>query len=90
MRAYRLTVDQVELFFEVCAKLNATTEAERTQILETMAEFGQVQGITHTKMGKEDYLKHLAKHFGNVLSVESKTTGSIGFIPNTDDQPKGE
>lgn len=93
MRAFRLTVDQAELFFTICQELNATTEEQRTQILNAMAEYGEVASIVDTKMSKDEYVQHMAKQFGNVLRVSSKedlqgdindkSNASIGFNPNT-------
>lgn len=63
MKAYRLNIDQVEIFFQICHELNATSEESRTLILEVMAEKGLVDGITQTSMTKDEYVKHLSKHF---------------------------
>lgn len=72
MLAFRLTVDNACLFFELCEKFNANTEAERVAILVEMSKFGQVESITETPKTKEEYVKHMAKHF-KVLQVKSCT-----------------
>jgi hypothetical protein len=70
MMAFRLTVDQAEVFYEICHELKADTEEKRVAILIEMSKYGQVEGITETKKTKEEYVKHLSEHFGNVLVVK--------------------
>jgi hypothetical protein len=72
MQAFRLTLDQATLFFEICMEINADTEEKRMLVLAEMAKAGQVDGITDTKMTKEEYVKHLADKFGKVLVVKNK------------------
>lgn len=72
MLAFRLTLAQVEMFFHLCHELNAVTEAERVAVLEMMAGEGDVEGITKTSMSKEEYIKHLASKFGNIVNITSK------------------
>jgi hypothetical protein len=74
MRAFRLTADQAVLFFEICAEIHADTEEKRLVVLSEMAKVGAVDGITDTKMSKEEYVKHLSSKFGKVLVVKSKET----------------
>jgi translation initiation factor 1 (eIF-1/SUI1) len=71
MQAFTLTLQNAEMFFELCKELKADTEEERVAILQAMAELGKVKTIVDTKMSKEDYIKHLAKHF-KVLQVKEK------------------
>lgn len=63
MRAFRLNLDQAELFFSICQELHADTEEERVRILDVMAKYGEVDGITETPKTKEEYITHLQKHF---------------------------
>jgi len=84
MLAFTLTVDQLELFYELCEAAHAETEEQKMVILEEMARVGQITNVVKTKMGKEEYIEHLAKNFGNVLVVkpgESQNGDSthIGF-----------
>lgn len=72
MKAFRLTVDQAMLFFEICQEIGCTTELQKTAVLEAMAEFGQIESVVQTGMTKEAYVKHLADKFGNVLNITSK------------------
>lgn len=86
MRAFRLTVDNALLFFDLCQELNLKTEAERLLLMDEMIRFGKVEQVTETNKTKEEYVKHLAKCF-KVMQVESN--GSIGYrMP--DDRPKGD
>jgi len=71
MQAFTLTLQNAEMFFELCKELKADTEEQRVAILRAMAELGKVNNIVETKMSKEDYIKHLAKHF-KVLQVKEK------------------
>lgn len=86
MQAFRLTLDNAMLFFELCKELKADTEEKRLSIMDAMVQFGKVEQVTDTPKTKEEYLNHLAKHF-KVLNVSSK--GSIGYR-TPDDLPKGE
>ena len=70
MKAFRLTLDQAVLFYEICGELKADTEEKRIAVLTAMAQYGQVEGITETQKTKEEYIKHLAEHFGSVLVVK--------------------
>jgi len=72
MMAFRLNVDQLELFFTICRELNADTEEKRVAILQAMAELKQVDGVTVTTKSKEEYLKHLSDKFGKILVVKNK------------------
>lgn len=63
MKAFSLTAENACLFFEICHELKAESEAERVAILEAMAKLGKVQNIVETKMNKDEYVKHLSKHF---------------------------
>lgn len=63
MYAFTLTAENAELFFEVCHELKANTEIERIRILEAMAKLGKVNNIVKTKLNKQEYIKHLSKHF---------------------------
>lgn len=87
MRAFRLTAENAELFFEICQSVHANTEEERLQVLDAMVQLGRVEQITDTPKTKEEYIKHLAKNF-KVGVVEYK--GSIGFSPTKSDDPKGD
>jgi hypothetical protein len=71
VRAFRLTADQAALFFEICMEIHADTEEKRLLVLAEMAKYGQVDGITDTKMTKEQYVKHLSEKFGRVMVVKS-------------------
>ncbi len=53
----------------VCKELNANTEEERVMILEAMDRGGEVEGVTESPNSKEEYIKHLAKHF-KVLQIK--------------------
>lgn len=68
-RAYRLNLDQVELFFELCQELKADTIESRTVILNEMAKMGQVLSVTDTPKTKEEYISHMSKHF-KILQVK--------------------
>jgi hypothetical protein len=70
MKAFRLSIDQAILFYEICDELKADTEEKRVAVLQAMAQYGQVEGITETQKTKEEYIKHLSEHFGNVLVVK--------------------
>ena len=58
------------MFYEICEELKADTEEKKVLILDTMAKYGQVEGITETQKTKEEYIKHITEHFGNVLVVK--------------------
>jgi hypothetical protein len=73
MQAFRLTADSALLFFELCHELNANTEPERLQIMAEMIKLGKVEQVTYTTKTKEEYIKHLQKHFTCAI-VEPKTT----------------
>jgi hypothetical protein len=70
VKAFRLTLDQAILFYEICGELKADTEEKRIAILHEMAKYGQVEGITETQKTKEEYVKHLSEHFGSVLVIK--------------------
>lgn len=76
MRAFRLTLDQAVLFYEICDELKADTEEKRVAVLQAMAQYGQVEGITETQKTKEEYIKHLSEHFGSVLVVKPQETSN--------------
>jgi hypothetical protein len=82
MRAFRLSVDNALLFYELCEELHANTEEERLQILNIFVQAGMVDQITDTPKTKEEYLAHLRKHF----VVNDMTEGAIG----SSDAPKGD
>ena len=77
MKAIRLTADQAYLFFELCQELKADTEEKRLAIINTMAEFEEVESITQTSMTKDEYIKHISQKFGKVLVIkpEEKDNG---------------
>ena len=58
------------MFYEICEELKADTEEKKVLVLDTMAKYGQVEGITETQKTKEEYIKHITEHFGNVLVVK--------------------
>jgi hypothetical protein len=70
MLAFRLTVDQAMLFFEVCQEIGADTEEKRLVVMQEMAKAGLVEGITDTKMTKDEYVKHLSEKFGNTIVIK--------------------
>ena len=72
MYAFRLNVDQLELFYQVCADIKAVTEEERTAVLVAMAYYGQLDGVVKSSLSKEDYIKHLSEKFGPVLVIKKK------------------
>ena len=72
MIAFRLTAEQAEIFFTLCHELRADTEEKRVAILREMANHGQIDSVTKTKMTQQEYVQHLAKHFGNVLNITKK------------------
>lgn len=72
MLAFRLNLEQLELFYKVCEEMGATTEEARTRILVVMAKMGQIDGVVDTKLSKSDYIKHMAKQFGSVLNITPK------------------
>ena len=88
MQAFRLTAANAELFFEVCHELKADTEEMRLQILGAMVQLGRVESIVETPKTKEEYIKHLSKHFN--VGVVEQTQDSIGFKLASDDQSKGD
>jgi hypothetical protein len=63
MRAFRLNLDQAELFFSICHELHADTEEERVTILDAMARGGEIDGIVYSPKTKAEYIKHLQKNF---------------------------
>jgi hypothetical protein len=63
MRAFRLTLDNALLFYEMCLELKADTEEKRLAIMDAMVQFGKVEQVTDTPKTKEEYIKHLSKHF---------------------------
>lgn len=63
MMAFRLTADKAMLFFELCHELNANTESERLVIMDEMVKLGLVEQVTETTKTKEDYIRHMSKHF---------------------------
>lgn len=63
MLAFTLSVDNALMFFEICHELHADTIEERIAIMEIMAQFGKVNQIVETPKTKEEYIKHLSKHF---------------------------
>jgi hypothetical protein len=71
MQAFTLTLQNAELFFELCKELKADTEEKRVAILQALAELGKVQSIVESHMTKEEYIKHIAKHF-KVLQIKEK------------------
>ena len=84
MQAFRLSLDNAVLFFEMCEEFHADTEDKRVELLGLFVQYGLVDQITETPKTKEEYIAHLNKHF----NVADATNGSIGFLPITDDQPK--
>jgi ABC-type histidine transport system ATPase subunit len=75
MYAFTFTPENAMLFFEVCKELKAETEEDRLKIIKAMAELGKVENIVRTKMNPEDYAKHLASKFGNVLRIKGESNG---------------
>lgn len=63
MLAFRLNLEQAEAFYELCSWYGADTEEKRTAILIEMARLGQVESVVKTEKTKEQYIKHLSKHF---------------------------
>jgi hypothetical protein len=63
MRAFRLSLENALLFYEICKDLNIETEEERLQILDIFVQSGKVDQVTDTPKTKEEYLTHLRKHF---------------------------
>lgn len=86
MRAFRLSLDNALLFYELCHDLKADTEEKRLVIMNELVQLGKVEQITDTPKTKEEYIKHLSQHF-SVLNVEPK--GSMGSV-TSHDLPKGE
>ena len=76
MYAFTLTAENAELFFDICHELKADTEEERIKILEAMAKLGKINNIVKTSMSKEEYIKHLSKHFTCAIVKSDKTTPS--------------
>ncbi len=72
MLAFTMSLDQLELFYDICSAVGAKTEQQRVQVALEMANNGHVKNIVKTDMSKEDYIEHLAKHFGNVLELKSE------------------
>jgi hypothetical protein len=73
MKAFHLDTDRAILFFELCQELKADTEEKRVAVLEAMAELGQIGFIVDSPKTKDEYVKHLAKHF-KVLDISTKET----------------
>lgn len=71
MFAFTLTAENAQLFFELCHELQANTEEERVIILEYMAKQGLVNNIVKTSQTKDEYIKHLSKHFKCAIVSES-------------------
>ena len=63
MQAFRLTADNALLFFELCHELKADTEESRLWLMGEMIKAGKVEQVTQTPKTKEEYIKHLSKHF---------------------------
>lgn len=84
MRAFRLTLDNAVLFWELCQIFKAETEEQRLYIMDCMIREGRVEQVTDTPKTKEEYVQHLAKHF-NVAQIVSN--GDIKPIM-LDSQPK--
>lgn len=74
MLAFTLTAENAEIFYHVCEVLHMDTEEQRIQVLQAMAKLGKVENICKTEMNKEDYIKHLSKHFGNVVNIVPKVS----------------
>lgn len=84
MYAFRMTAESALLFFEICQELKATTEEQRWKIMDAMVQLGKVEQVTQTTKSKEEYIKHLNKHFKTAII----NNGSISYPPNTGNDPK--
>lgn len=63
MQAFRLSLENAMLFFDVCNELKADTEEKRLKVMGAMVQLGKVEQVTQTPKTKEEYIKHLQKHF---------------------------
>lgn len=63
MLAFGLTVDNALLFFEICHELHADTVEKRLAIMDVMVKMGKVKQVVETPKTKEEYIRHLSKHF---------------------------
>lgn len=84
MLAFMMSVDQLELFYEICEKVGADTEEKKVLVALEMAQAGQINNVVKTKMDKKEYVEHLSKHFGNVLEFKPENQNNddstdIGF-----------
>ena len=80
MQAFRLSLENAMLFFEVCNELKADTEEKRLKVMNALVQLGKVDQITQTPKTKAEYIKHLQKHFN-----------TCAIVPNvTDDAQQGE
>lgn len=85
MFAFRLTAENALLFFEICQEIHADTEAQRISVLNAMVKLGKVDQVTQTTKTKEEYIKHLSKHFKLGIVQDN---GSISSPPNKGNDPK--
>lgn len=63
MRAFQLSVDQLELFYDICGQLKLKTEEEKVALLNIMAQYKQVERVWDTQRTKEKFIEDMAKHF---------------------------
>jgi len=78
MLAFMMSVEQLELFYQICEAVGAVTEEQKVFVAMEMAQHGHINSVVKTKMDKEEYVKHLAKNFGNVLVVKPQEKDKNG------------
>jgi hypothetical protein len=66
-----LSVENLELFFNVCKLFDLNSPKEREALIDLMREKGFIQTAMHTNRTKEQIMKDLSKNF-KVLNVEKK------------------
>ena len=73
LTVYTLDITSYLLFCEVCKKLNIKSEKKRLQVLNVFGKLGYLKNIMQTKRSKEQYIKDVAKHYGDTLVINSTT-----------------
>ena len=70
IRAFKASVDQVELFFTLCMKLNLNTLEQRLALMDVLSKTENISQLW--SVNQEQFINELAKQF-NIPGVERKS-----------------
>ncbi len=88
LTAFKLSVDQALLFFELCQELDLDDEPRRVALLHHLAKHGYVQNMWTTKRSKEQLIEDLADNF-KVLHIKSRRAGFDTTSSPDNQEPSG-